>query len=171
MENKIISSIGPRARVAFGVFLCLGVGFLAGYQVKRGGKTPESGYTTEYGDFVPWTCERTIGNSDEFPDGVERYTINTGRDFETICNHEALVTPEDCKEPQHPEWAGVTVNINYRTQHRVCVSHMPGIYKYFDGSRLVPYSEIKSYGDIKRFRSEYQGDITRCFDLYDIGER
>lgn len=124
--------------------LCLATlvaGFFIGQWLEH--KKHRDGYTTEYGDFIPWACERTKGNSDALPNGVQRFLVHTGPDFETICNQQGYVTPADCKEPQSPKWAGETVWIDYEKQHRVCVTN------------IQPFA----------------GPQPLCFDLYDIGER
>jgi cytolysin (calcineurin-like family phosphatase) len=99
------------------------------------------GYTTEYGDFVSDTCEHTLQDGTQFKDGTERFLISTGPTHEAVCIHQGYVTETDCKA-RDAQWEGPLTTLDYsKNEHRVCVINMP------------------------------PGKITRCFDLYDIGER
>lgn len=101
------------------------------------------GWTTEYGDWIPFACERTWANDDELENGVQRFLLHTGPDHKTVCN---TIGYGDCyensdKSPNALKWRQPMVVIDYRKQHEVCVDNM--------------------YNDKRRV----------CFDLYELGER
>lgn len=171
MENKIMpltrGAILTLAVVA-GVFLSVGIAvdrILVG-QFQVGGYRLDQGYIDESGTWTSNSCEHDAAESEAFSDGTERFLIHTGPDFESVCKHEALVDDETCHETEvksttdDDTWAGETVKINYREQHRICVTGMPGTYS----------PPINSAADMNLPRT-YSGDVTRCFDLYDMGER
>ncbi len=101
-----------------------------------------NGYKTEYGDFIPHSCERTWANSDEIRQGLERFIVHTGPDHKSVCE---LLNLADCysesdASSETMSWRKPMIKIDYSKNHEVCVYNMPG-------------------------------NKTRCFDLYEMGER
>jgi hypothetical protein len=122
------------------------------------------GWTDAKGVFTPWTCERTRGNGDAFETGAERWLITTHDTIADLMRHGEVHHGLDAAAS--PDWHGEVVRIDYKKQHEVCVSNMPGLYIC---DRNAPHRD----GDLEcpNKGRTYTGPVTRCFDLYEIGER
>jgi hypothetical protein len=125
---------------------------------------PEQGWRDNVGTFTPWICEKTKGNGDEYPTGAERFLVTMHESIKALGLH--MEWSQGIDAEASPSWHQETVWIDYKKNHEVCVRNMPGIYVC---DKSLPHragdEECPSKG------RKYSGDVTRCFDLYEIGER